>query len=99
MSLLLIPPTNGTDIHASATWQAAADGIFFAADSQAHRPTGLVAKLNSIHSYKPHDSDLVGSSWGDQSIHTIPSAGLVLTRLNMAQFTCRERSITMLCRN
>lgn len=78
------------------------DEIFFAAVSQAHRPTGLVAKLNSIHSYKPHDSDLVGSSWGDQSIHTIPSstsAGLLLTRLNMARFTCRERSITMLCRN
>lgn len=57
--------------------QAAAGGIFFAAVHQAHRPTGRVAKLNSIHSCKPHDSGLVGSSWGDQSIHTIFSAVLV----------------------
>lgn len=73
VSLLLLPPTKRTEMHVSAAWQAAADVILFTAVYQAHRPTGLVAKLNSIHSYKPHDSDLVGSSWGDQYI----SAALV----------------------
>lgn len=57
----LAPPANqGDELHASAVWQAAADEIFFAAVYQAHRLTGLVAELNSIHSYKPHDSGLVG---------------------------------------
>lgn len=60
VSLSLLPPTKGTEMHAPATWQAATDGIFFAAVYQAHRPTGLVAKLNSFHSYKPHDSGLSG---------------------------------------
>lgn len=73
VSLLLLPPTKRMEMHVSAAWQAAADVILFTAVYQAHRPTGLVAKLNSIHSYKPHDSDLVGSSWGDQYI----SAALV----------------------
>lgn len=77
VSVLLLPPTKGMEMHAPAAWQAAAAGVFFAAVHQAHRPNGLVAKLNSIHSYKPHGSGLVGSSWGDQYIHTILWAALV----------------------
>lgn len=67
-------------MHAPAAWQAAADVILFTAVYQAHRPTGPVAKLNSIPSYfkyKPHDSGLVGSSWGDQYIPSTPPAVLV----------------------
>lgn len=43
VSLLLLPPTKGTEMHASAAWQAAADMIFFAArlsSPPAHWPSG-----------------------------------------------------------
>lgn len=91
MSVSLAPP-------APAAWQVAADVVLFAADCLAHRPTGLVAKLNSIHRIS-HTTLVWWDHPGSINISTVSSR---LASSDSTQYgsrlACRDKCVTMLCK-